>query len=125
MMAPGGTGAGLLFLWNTVDDRIYGSGRSWGITPGERKRVEVNGELITLFNIEGELFAIYDRCPHKKTTPLVRGTLNGLGVKCPNHGFRFDLKTGECDRGSEWNTRIYQVKIDNGKILLGPAINKT
>ena len=125
MMAPGVTGAGLLFLWNTVDDRLYGSGRSWEVPPGERKRGEVNGELITLFNIEGELFAIYDRCPHKKTTPLVRGTLNGLGVKCPNHGFRFDLKTGECDRGSEWNTRIYQVKIDNGKILLGPAINKT
>ena len=95
------------------------------VPPGERKRVEVNSELITLFNIDGELFAIYDRCPHKKTTPLVRGTLNGLGVKCPNHGFRFDLKTGECDRSAEWNTRIYQVKIDNGKILLGPALNKT
>ncbi len=37
------------------------------IPPGERKRVEANGELITLFNIDGELFAIYDRCPHKKT----------------------------------------------------------
>ena len=37
------------------------------IPPGERKRVEVRGELITLFNLDGELFAIYDRCPHKKT----------------------------------------------------------
>ena len=37
------------------------------ILPGERKRVEVRGELITLFNLDGELFAIYDRCPHKKT----------------------------------------------------------
>jgi len=36
------------------------------VPPGERKRVEVNSELITLFNIDGELFAIYDRCPHKK-----------------------------------------------------------
>ena len=90
------------------------------IPPGERKRVEVNGEPITIFNIDGELFAIYDRCPHKKTAPLGRGTLNGLGVKCPNHGYRFDLKTGECDRGAEWNTRIYQVRTDNGKILVGP-----
>ena len=90
------------------------------VPPGERKRVEVNDALISLFNIDGELFAIYDRCPHKKTAPLVRGTLKGLGIKCPNHGYCFDLKTGECDRGTEWNTRTYQVKTDNGKILVSP-----
>jgi nitrite reductase/ring-hydroxylating ferredoxin subunit len=91
------------------------------ISPGERKRVEVRGELITLFNLDGELFAIYDRCPHKKNAPLLRGVLNGVGVKCPNHGYRFDLKTGKCDQGEEWNTRVYQVKIEKGKILVGPA----
>ena len=68
------------------------------IPPGERKRVEVRGELITLFNLDGEMFAIYHRCPHKKTAPLVREIFNGLGVKCTNHGYRFDLKTGKYDR---------------------------
>jgi nitrite reductase/ring-hydroxylating ferredoxin subunit len=92
------------------------------IPPGERKRVEVRGELITLFNLDGELFAIYDRCPHKKTVPLLRGLLSGVGIKCPNHGYRFDLNTGKCDQGEEWNTRIYQVKVGNGKILVGPAV---
>ena len=95
------------------------------IPPGERKRVEVDNELITLFNLDGELFAIYDKCPHKKTAALVRRTINGVGIKCPNHGYRFDLKTGKCDRGEEWDTRVYQVKIDNGKILVGPIINTT
>ena len=94
----------------------------WEVPPGERKRVKVNDELITIFNLNGELFAIFDRCPHKKTAPLVRGTLNGMGIKCPNHGFRFDLKTGECDRGEEWNTRVYQIKIENNKILIGPNL---
>tara|TARA_B100001123_G_C14370572_1_gene654685 strand:- start:101 stop:418 length:318 start_codon:yes stop_codon:yes gene_type:complete len=93
------------------------------IPSGERKRVEVKGEFITLFNIDGELFAIFDRCPHKKTAPLVRGTLNGKGIKCPNHGYRFDLKTGKCDRGIAWDTQVYQVKIADGKILVGPVIN--
>jgi nitrite reductase/ring-hydroxylating ferredoxin subunit len=95
------------------------------ITPGERKRVEVDGELITLFNLDGKLFAIYDKCPHKNTAPLVRGRLNGIGVKCPNHGYRFDFKTGKCDRGDEWNTRVYKVKIVSGKILIGPLIKTT
>jgi nitrite reductase/ring-hydroxylating ferredoxin subunit len=94
------------------------------ILPGERKRVEVKNELVTIFNLDGELFAINDKCPHKKTAPLVRGTLTGQDIKCPNHGFRFDLKTGKCDRSADWDTHVYQVKIDNGKILVG-SIKKT
>jgi nitrite reductase/ring-hydroxylating ferredoxin subunit len=89
------------------------------IPSGERKRVELNGERVSIFNIDGEFFAIYDQCPHKKTAPLIRGTLNGIGVKCPNHGYRFDLKTGECDRGERFNTRVYLVKVVDDNILVG------
>jgi len=95
------------------------------IPSGERKRVELNGERISIFNIEGEFFAIYDQCPHKKTAPLIRGTLNGVGVKCPNHGYRFDLKTGECDRGERFNTKVYPIKIVEDNILIGPAKRDT
>ena len=79
------------------------------IGSGERKRVELNGERISIFNIKGEFFAIYDQCPHKKTAPLIRGTLNGVGVKCPNHGYRLDLKTSQCDRGERFNTRVFTI----------------
>ena len=92
------------------------------IPSGKRKRVELNGERISIFNIGGEFFAIYDQCPHKKTAPLIRGTLNGVGVKCPNHGYRFDLKTGECDRGERFNTRVFPIKIIEDNILIGPAL---
>ena len=92
------------------------------IPSGERKRVELNGDRISIFNIEGEFFAIYDQCPHKKTAPLIRGTLNGVGVKCPNHGYRFDLKTGECDRGEHFKTRVFPIKIVEDNILIGPDL---
>ncbi len=85
--------------------------RASEILPGDRKRIELNGERISIFNIEGEFYAIYDTCPHKKTAPLIRGMLNGIGVKCPNHGYRFDLKTGKCDRGERWDTKVYPLKI--------------
>jgi hypothetical protein len=58
----------------------------------------------------------------KKTAPLVRGIFNGLVVKCSNHGYLFDLKTVKCDRGEKWNTRFYQVKTENEKILTWPVI---
>ena len=88
------------------------------IPSGERKRVEINGQRITIFNIENTYYAINDTCPHKKTAPLIRGKLDGLGIKCPNHGYRFDLKTGECNIDSVFNTKIYAVKVEGNSILL-------
>ena len=88
------------------------------IPSGKRKRVEINGQRITIFNIENTYYAINDSCPHKKTAPLIRGKLDGLGIKCPNHGYRFDLKTGECNIDSVFNTKIYAVKVEGNSILL-------
>ena len=92
--------------------------RTNDIPSGERKRIEVNGKRITLFNINGEYYAINDTCPHKGTAPLIRGTLDGVGIKCPNHGYRFDLKTGECNVAPTFNANTYPVKVKDGNILL-------
>jgi len=89
------------------------------IPVGERKRFDLGGKRITVFNIDGELLAILDTCPHKKTAPLVRGTLDGEGIKCPNHGYRFDLRTGVCNVGERWNTKVFEVKVENGEVLIG------
>jgi nitrite reductase/ring-hydroxylating ferredoxin subunit len=92
--------------------------RTNDIPLGKRKRIEVKGKRITLFNINGEYYAINDTCPHKGTAPLIRGTLDGVGIKCPNHGYRFDLKTGECNIDPAFNTNTYPVKVKDGNILL-------
>ena len=81
------------------------------IPAGKRKRFEVNGQRISIFNIGGEYYAIYDTCPHKGTAPLIRGVLDGMTIKCPNHGYRFDLRTGECNIDQTFNTKVYQIKI--------------
>ena len=85
---------------------------------GGRKRIEINGQRISIFNIASEYFAICDTCPHKGTAPLIRGKLDGLGIKCPNHGYRFDLKTGECSFNPAFNTTVFPIKVENGEILL-------
>ena len=88
------------------------------ITKGKRKRIEIKGRRISIFNINDEYFAIYDTCPHKGTAPLIRGTLDGLAIKCPNHGYRFDLKTGECNIDPTFNTEVFPVKVEGNEILL-------
>ena len=57
------------------------------ILPGARKRVEVRGELITLFNLDGELFAIYHRYPHKKNRATGAGGTQWLRHKVPQSRF--------------------------------------
>ncbi len=89
------------------------------IPAGERKRFDIEGQRITVFNIDNTYHAILDTCPHKRTAPLLRGTLDGEAIQCPNHGYRFNLRTGFCDKGERWNTRIFPVKVENGAILIG------
>ena len=92
--------------------------RTEEIPAGKRKRFEVKGQRISIFNIDGEYYAIFDTCPHKGTAPLIRGTLDGIGIKCPNHGYRFDLKTGRCNIDPGFNTKVFMVKVIEDEILI-------
>jgi nitrite reductase/ring-hydroxylating ferredoxin subunit len=80
------------------------------IPPGERKIVEVAGRSIGVFNINGEFYAIRNTCPHQGG-PLCKGKVSGFLessapgdyrysrrgeiVRCPWHGWEFDIKTGQ------------------------------
>lgn len=80
------------------------------IPPGTRKLVKAGGRPIVIFNVDGDYLAILNRCPHQGA-PLCAGHLTGLvtssGVgrsaieregeilMCPNHGWEFDLRTGQ------------------------------
>lgn len=88
------------------------------IPSGERKRVEIEGKRVSIFNIDEKYYAILDTCPHKKTAPLIRGTVDGIGIKCPNHGYRFDLVSGECNIDPVFNTRVFKVKVCEGEICI-------
>ena len=50
------------------------------IPSGERKRIEIDGQRISIFNIDNTYYAINDTCPHKRTAPLIRGKLDGIGI---------------------------------------------
>jgi len=62
---------------------------------GERRLVAVDDFEIGVFNCNGELFAIEDRCSHDDGE-LAEGELDldDCTVECPRHGSRFDLRTG-------------------------------
>ena len=66
------------------------------LPPGGMRLVVWEDLEIGIFNCNGEILAIEDRCSHDNG-PLVEGELNedDCTVECPRHGSRFDLHTGK------------------------------
>lgn len=65
------------------------------LQPGQMRLVEHDGIKIGVFNCDGTLYAIEDRCSHDDG-PLAEGEFDpsACTVECPRHGSLFDLSTG-------------------------------
>jgi 3-phenylpropionate/trans-cinnamate dioxygenase ferredoxin subunit len=66
------------------------------LPPGGTRVVEWEDLEIGIFNCDGTLYAIEDRCSHDNGT-LAEGELDQdeCTVECPRHGSLFDLRTGK------------------------------
>lgn len=74
------------------------------------------GKELALYNINGEFYAIENFCPHKGA-PLAEGHLCDHTIECGWHGWRFDLRTGECLTNSG-AVETYEVIIEDGWIKI-------
>jgi 3-phenylpropionate/trans-cinnamate dioxygenase ferredoxin subunit len=109
---------------------------------GSRKLVDLNGRRIVVFNINGEFFALANRCPHQGGS-LYDGRLTGLVesdvpgqyhysrqgeiLRCPWHSWEFDVRTGKswCDP-SRVRARQFAVSVTPGaKLVEGPYVAET
>ena len=116
--------------------------RASEIPPGARKLVRLDGRGIVVFNVKGEFFALSDQCPHKgaslsggKMTGLVESdgpgdytyTRAGEIVRCPWHGWEFDVRTGRsyCDP-RRMRLMQFNVTVEPGaKVVEGPYVAET
>jgi nitrite reductase (NADH) small subunit len=83
---------------------------------GERGRtlVRVGGTEIALFRVDEQVYAIQSRCPHR-SGPLIRGFVEtGPRIRCPMHGWCYDLTTGESDRPAR--ATVFPVRVDGDRI---------
>ena len=90
------------FLKNTW----YCAGWSEEITDRPLPRMFLNEPVVLLRKIDGTLFALKDRCPHR-FAPLNLGKFDGERIECPYHGLKFDM-TGSCVFNPHGNGAIPQ-----------------
>ena len=79
-----------------------------------RTLVQVGDAEIALFQVDERVYAVQSRCPHRGG-PLIRGFVEaGPAIRCPMHGWRYDLATGESDRPAR--ATVYPVRVDGDRI---------
>ena len=88
------------------------------LAPGASQIYTVGEREVAVFNIDGALFAIDDRCPHSGAS-LGLGTVEGHTVTCPWHGWKFDLQSGGCVGRTSDPVRCFPVSRDvAGRLLI-------
>lgn len=89
------------------------------VEPEQGFRIEIDGEPIAIWNVEGEFYATSDVCTHEETS-LVDGDLWGSVIECPLHGAQFDVRTGDVlSLPAIFPLPTYPVKVEGGTIYVG------
>jgi nitrite reductase (NADH) small subunit len=79
--------------------------------------VEVEGVAVCLANVNGELSALGNVCPHRQG-PLGQGWMEGGAVVCPWHSWMFDVKTGVAAAPDKGLVEVFPLRIEGGDVLV-------
>ncbi len=88
------------------------------LSPGEAIAVEIHGQKIALFNVDGAHYAIDDTCTHRGG-PLSEGQIDGTVVTCPWHSAEFEITTGEVvNPPADRAVKSYPVTVEGNEIKI-------
>ena len=88
------------------------------VPPGTIRAVQAGERWYALANVDGVLHSLDNNCPHNGG-PLARGSLEGVEVTCPRHGWRWDVTSGRnCWPGTSWRAPRVPVRIVGDEIQL-------
>ncbi|MGB0957031.1 MAG: Rieske (2Fe-2S) protein [Litorivicinus sp.] len=87
------------------------------IAPGHYEKFEFEEAVILLFNLDGEFFALEDRCTHDDAE-LDGGDIENGCIKCPRHGACFDIRTGDAKSAPAYEaTDKFETRINSDGVV--------
>ena len=92
------------------------------IPDGGMKQVSVHGDVVGLYRVGSDVYAINDYCTHEETF-LTEGEFEAeeLEVECPLHGSRFNVVDGGVRiLPATKPVATYPVKLEGDLVLVGP-----
>jgi nitrite reductase (NADH) small subunit len=85
------------------------------VPPGTVKAVQAGEEPIALANVDGTFYATQGECLHLRG-PLGEGKLDNSYLRCPWHGWTYDVRTGKNDFDLAIEARTYEVQVEDGEV---------
>jgi len=85
--------------------------------PGQRALFEFDAKSLALFNVDGQLYAIDDSCPHQDAS-LCGGRLEGKVIQCCAHGLRFNLVSGYLLNSTQLKVASYPIEVVGGQTFI-------
>ncbi len=85
--------------------------------PGKVMEAEVEGVGVCLANVNGELSALDNICPHRQG-PLGQGWIEGDAVVCPWHSWAFHVKTGQAVYPENERVAVFPLRIEGENVLM-------
>jgi len=88
------------------------------VAEASSKIVEIKNNSIAIFHINGQFFALENKCP-LDGADLGKGFYDGRGenITCPFRGHIYNLKTGKSPF-SDGDLKTFEIRIKNGNIVL-------
>jgi nitrite reductase (NADH) small subunit len=87
------------------------------VPSGSSRTVFVGRYEVAIFNVDGNLYALENCCPHQGG-PIGDGWVEGSTVTCPWHAWRFDLRTGKMTLGDFAMIPRFEVRVDGSSIYV-------
>jgi toluene monooxygenase system ferredoxin subunit len=84
---------------------------------GDLAGIEIDDVRVLLVNVDDQIFAFEDRCPHQSTL-LSTGDLDGRTITCPSHLWQFDATTGAGVNPQRACLRQFPVKVEDDVIYV-------
>ena len=84
---------------------------------GKGKVVQVSGVEIGVFRVGEEYRAYRNLCPHA-AAPICAGRVTGAILRCPWHGWEFDLHTGAHLVNPACKLQGYAVEVEGDRVFV-------
>jgi nitrite reductase/ring-hydroxylating ferredoxin subunit len=92
--------------------------RAADVTVGTPLKVEAEGLVVAVFNLDGEYFVTDDACTHGPGS-LGEGYVDGEVVECNFHGGQFNIRTGEVVMPPCMEpVKTYRTRVENGMVVI-------
>jgi nitrite reductase/ring-hydroxylating ferredoxin subunit len=92
--------------------------RAEDVAVGTPLRIETEGLVVAVFNLDGEYFVTDDACTHGPGS-LGEGYVDGDVVECNFHGGQFNIRTGEVVAPPCMEpVKTYRTRVENGVVVI-------